>query len=142
VYRKSKSGRYGLKIWVYSDTEKSYVLKLQVYTGTTGGKREVRQGKRVVMDLVERYCGSWRGVTLDDLFTSLALAEELFKKRTTILAPCAATDGRYHRNFFRTQKRKSIQEYLGLLITRLLFRTCHKRRRSVILLSTEIIAVT
>ena len=74
-------------------------------------------------------------------FTSLTLAEELFKKGTTVQSPCAATDGRYHRNFFRPRKRKSIQEYLGLLITRVLFRTCGKRRKSVIVLSTEIMAV-
>jgi hypothetical protein len=66
VYRKGESGWYGLKIWVYAGTEKSYVLKLQIYTGTSGGNREVRQGKRV--DLVERYFGSWRGVILDNLF--------------------------------------------------------------------------
>jgi len=53
--------RYGLKIWVCADTENSCVLKLQVYAGTDGGNREVRQGKRVVMDLVGRYFGSWRG---------------------------------------------------------------------------------
>ena len=61
-------------------------------------------------------------------FTSLALAEELFKKSTSVHAPCAATDGRYHRIFLRTLKRKSIQENLRLLITRLLFRTCQKKK--------------
>jgi len=50
--KKEKPGRYGFKKWVCADTEKSCVLNLQVYTGTTAGNREVRQGKRVVMDLV------------------------------------------------------------------------------------------
>lgn len=71
--QKNKPGRYGLKILVCADAEKSYVLKLQVYTGTVGGNREVRQGKRVVMDLVERYCGSWRGVTLDNPFHVISI---------------------------------------------------------------------
>jgi hypothetical protein len=33
------------------------------------------------MDLVEHYLGSWRGVTVDKMFISVALAEELFKKK-------------------------------------------------------------
>ena len=69
--RKGESGRYGLKIWVCADTEKSCVLKLQIYTDTSVGNREVRQGKRV--DLVERYFGSLRGVTLDNLFHATSI---------------------------------------------------------------------
>ena len=70
---KEKPGRYGLKKWVSANTEKSCVLKLQVHTDATGGNRKVRQGKRVIMDLVERYVGSWRGLTLDNLFHVISI---------------------------------------------------------------------
>jgi hypothetical protein len=37
------------------------------------------KGKPVVLDLVEPYFGSWKGVTVGNFNTSIALAEELFK---------------------------------------------------------------
>jgi hypothetical protein len=50
----------------------------------TDGKREVIQGNWVVIVLVEPYFDSWRGVTVDKFFTSVALAEEIFKKGITV----------------------------------------------------------
>jgi hypothetical protein len=50
---KSKSGQYGVKIWVCADTEDSFVLELQAYIGITNGKRDVNQENRVVMVIVE-----------------------------------------------------------------------------------------
>jgi hypothetical protein len=46
----------------------------------THGKRGVRQGKWVVMGLVESCFGSWRGIT-SDVFSSVGLAEELITKK-------------------------------------------------------------
>jgi hypothetical protein len=43
------------------------------------GKREVSQGRRVVMGQVKRYFGAWMGVTVDNFFTSTNLAKETFK---------------------------------------------------------------
>jgi hypothetical protein len=40
-----------------------------IYTGMTDDKREVSQGKHVVMDLVEPCFGSWRGVTVHNFVT-------------------------------------------------------------------------
>lgn len=58
VYIKRKPGQYTLKIKVCADTETVHVLKLQVHTSMTDGKKEVNQGKWVVMDLVEPYFSS------------------------------------------------------------------------------------
>nr|XP_023027886.1 piggyBac transposable element-derived protein 3-like [Leptinotarsa decemlineata] len=85
-YIKSKPGRYGIKIWAAADTETSYLSNLQVYTGKTpGGAAEKLQGLRVVSDLAEPYHGSWRGITTDDFFTSVALAQYLLTKQLTLL---------------------------------------------------------
>jgi hypothetical protein len=62
------------------ERETAYTLKLHVYTDMTDDKRGVRQGKWVVMGLVESCFGSWRGVTVD-IFSSVGLAEELFTKK-------------------------------------------------------------
>ena len=48
------------------------------------GEREFGQGRRVLMDLVIPYFGSWMGVTVDSFFTSAALAEEIFNKRNNM----------------------------------------------------------
>jgi hypothetical protein len=49
--------------------------------GFTDGEKEISKGKRLVTDLVEPYFGSRRGVSVDCLFTSVALAEELQQVR-------------------------------------------------------------
>jgi hypothetical protein len=48
------------------------------------GEREVSQGIRVVMGLVKCYFGTWNGVTVDSLFTTAILVEEMFSKTGNI----------------------------------------------------------
>jgi hypothetical protein len=55
-------------------------LKLHVNTDLTHGKKGVRQGKWVVMGLLESCFGSWRGITVY-VFSTVGLAEELFTKK-------------------------------------------------------------
>jgi hypothetical protein len=86
----SKAGQYGSYVWVRADTVTAYVLKLQVYAGMTYSKREVHQGKQVVMVLVKPYFSSRRGITVDSFFTSEAQADKLFKT--------GVTTGRMHSN--------------------------------------------
>jgi hypothetical protein len=42
----------------------AHVLKLQVYTGMTDGKRDVSPRKQVIMDIEKPCSGFWRGVTV------------------------------------------------------------------------------
>lgn len=85
-YIKSKPCRYGIKIWAAADVKTSYLSKLQVYLGKLpGGTIEKNQGFRVVKDLVEPYHGSWRGITTDNFFTSVPLAQYLLSKNLTLL---------------------------------------------------------
>lgn len=85
-YIKSKPGRYGIKIWAAADVRTSYLCNLQVYTGKPrGGVPEKNQGFRVVSDLVQPYHESWRGITTDNFFTSVPLANYLLTKKLTLL---------------------------------------------------------
>lgn len=80
-YIKSKPGRYGIKIWVAADVKTTYLCNIQVYTGKApGGVTEKNQGFRVVSDLVKPYHGSWQGITMDNFFTSVPLANYLLTK--------------------------------------------------------------
>jgi hypothetical protein len=60
------------------------VFESAIYIGMTDDKREVSQGKRVVMDLVEPCFGSWRGVTVHNFVTSAILAAEQLRQGITI----------------------------------------------------------
>ncbi|XP_050308274.1 uncharacterized protein LOC126744765 [Anthonomus grandis grandis] len=83
VYMKSKPDKYGLKIWAMADSKNSYSANLQVYLGKINNKPEKNQGERVVLDLVEPL-GTGYGVTTDNFFTSLPLADKLAEKKLTL----------------------------------------------------------
>ncbi|XP_047111917.1 uncharacterized protein LOC124788680 [Schistocerca piceifrons] len=55
---KSKPGKYGIKIWDCADVKTSYLLQIQIYTGMVDNTREVNQGQRVVLDLMEPFLNS------------------------------------------------------------------------------------
>lgn len=82
VYIKSKPHRYGIKLWVLADNSNGYCHNLQVYTGKRGKIAEKEQGRRVVNDLTE-YLGSGYGVTTDNFFTSVELADDLLSRNLT-----------------------------------------------------------
>jgi hypothetical protein len=76
---------------------------------------------------LEPYFGAWRSVTVD-IFMSVAMAEELFKKSYKIRhnVPQEMRDTTYHRNSFFTPKGKSTQAFFDSLIIWLFFPTCKK----------------
>ena len=84
VYMKSKPDRHGIKIWANCENPSGYVWNSQVYTGQISSAPEKKQGKRVVLDLVKDL-GQGYGVTCDNFFTSLELAQELAKQNKTLL---------------------------------------------------------
>jgi hypothetical protein len=49
-------------------------FKSAIYAGMTDDEREVTEEKRAVMDLMEPCFASWRGVTVHNFVTSVALA--------------------------------------------------------------------
>lgn len=82
MFVKNKPAKYGIKIWALVDV-KTYPLKLQVYTGKENKMREINQGMRVTLELTEGLCGY--NVTTDNFFTSIRLADELLKRRMTLV---------------------------------------------------------
>lgn len=83
VYMKSKPDKYGLKIWAAADSENAYTLNMQPYLGKINNMPEKNQGERVVLDLVGSL-GSGYGITTDNFFTSLSLADKLLEKGMTL----------------------------------------------------------
>jgi DNA polymerase III epsilon subunit-like protein len=79
----TKAARYGIKIYVLTDAETAFVLKVIVYTGkTTYGNEFDHEGKKtvqVVNKLVEQYAGSFRTIYVDRFYTSLDLLKSMDK---------------------------------------------------------------
>lgn len=84
-YIPSKPAKYGIKVWWICDAKNSYPLEGQIYTGKLATGREVRQGERVVKDLTGAFHGSGRNITMDNFFTTLALAEHLLSNKLTMV---------------------------------------------------------
>jgi hypothetical protein len=73
-YIPSKRAKYGIKIWTICDSNTSYVLKAQIYTGKEqGAAPEKNQGMRVVSDLTSELRG--HNVTCNNLFMSYNLRQ-------------------------------------------------------------------
>jgi len=66
----------------------SYLYNLQVYLGKEGESSEQQQGARVVRDLATPMYGSGRNITIDNFFTSHALAKFLLGQNLTLLGTC------------------------------------------------------
>jgi hypothetical protein len=84
-YVKSKPVKYGIKFWAAVDVKMSYLYNLQIYTGNLPGNAKGKNmGHRVVCDLMEPLFGTVRGVTTDNLLTSVSTAEILLQKNITM----------------------------------------------------------
>ncbi|XP_017489384.1 PREDICTED: piggyBac transposable element-derived protein 3-like [Rhagoletis zephyria] len=84
-YIPSKPAKYGIKVWWICDATNAYPLHGQIYTGQAETGRETNQGERVVKDLSAKYQGSGRNITMDNLFTTLPVAELLLTWKLTIV---------------------------------------------------------
>lgn len=107
-YIPSKPAKYGMKVWWVCDSENSYPLLGQLYTGKTAAGRETNQGERVVKELVASYRGSGRNITMDNFFTSLPLAEHLLSWNLTIVGTLRKNK-KYIPNVMKAEKNR--EEY-------------------------------
>ncbi len=78
----TKAARYGIKLYVLTDAETAFVLKVIIYTGAqTYGTtdEEVSKTVHVVRNLAENYRGTYRTIYIDRFYTSLDLMKEMDK---------------------------------------------------------------
>ncbi|XP_062304721.1 piggyBac transposable element-derived protein 4-like [Osmerus eperlanus] len=85
-YMANKQDKFGIKFWVAADASTKYMLNARPYLGRDDS---VAAGPRfsdsVVMSLVEPFLGKGRNVTTHNFFPSLALANNLLAKKTTVV---------------------------------------------------------
>ena len=142
VYIKSKPGRYGIKIWVCADSDTAYICNLQVYTGMKNNQREVNQGMRVVSELAAPYYNSGRGITTDNFFTSIPLANLLLEKKLTLVGTLRANKREIPQQFLPNKNRDTHTSIFGFTKDITLVSYVTKKAAAVILLSTQHHAAT
>ena len=82
----NKPHKFGIKFWLFADAQAKYLCNGKPYLRTvpTRSRCTDLQGD-VCLNLLLPYFGKGYSVTTDNYFTSLKLAEEMMKKKTTIL---------------------------------------------------------
>ena len=85
-YIPNKPDKFGIKFWLAVDVESKYILNAIPYLGKDELRPSTqRLSDKVVMTLMEPFMGKGRHVTTDNFSTSLFLAKELKKKKTSLV---------------------------------------------------------
>nr|XP_020473182.1 LOW QUALITY PROTEIN: piggyBac transposable element-derived protein 4-like [Monopterus albus] len=134
-YMPKKPAKYGLKIWVTCDAKTSYTWKLQVFTGKTASTPEINQGKQVVLELTEGLQG--HTVTCDNFFTSFGLAEELLKKKLSLVGTIQRNKPELPLQLLQTKGRAMHSSTFTFTRTHTVVSYIPRQSRNVLLLSTK-----
>ena len=85
-YMASKPDKFDIKFWIAVDLESKYILNAIPYLGKDETRPATqRLSESVVIKLVEPYLGKGRNVTTDNFFTSIYLATQPQKKKTSLV---------------------------------------------------------
>ncbi|CAJ1079156.1 uncharacterized protein LOC109196619 [Xyrichtys novacula] len=85
-YIATKPDKFGIKFWVACDLKSKYICNVLPYLGKDPSRPSgERLSENVVMRLMEPFLDKGRNVTTDNFFTSLSLAQQLLRRKTTIL---------------------------------------------------------
>ena len=82
-YMPMKPVKRGYKVWCLADSTTGYVSSFEIYKGKTSEKAADNHtlGERVVLNMCNQAkLVSWTVVAFDNFFTSMRLAEELYKR--------------------------------------------------------------
>lgn len=101
-----------MKIWVCSTVD-GYVCNLQIYSGKKTNSPEKGQAMRVVKDLVTPFTESWREITADNLFSSVALIEDLWRVQTLYTGTMRANKPQIPPEFLQNKDRDPKSALVG-----------------------------
>lgn len=136
-YIPSKPAKYGIKVWWVCDAKSFYPLKGQIYTGKINNQRDVNQGERVVKQLVQPFENTGRTITTDNFFTSLALAEDLMRKKLSLIGTLKKNRKFVPAEFRQSKDREVLSTEFGFRKNAMICSYVPKQNKSVLLLSTK-----
>ncbi len=135
-YMPSEPANYGIKIWVTCDMTTSYAWRMQIYIGKSPGcSQEVNQGMRVTLQLTEGL--QENTVTCDNFFTSFPLAEELLRRKLTLVGTIRGNKPELPPELLQLQQRKILSSVFAFTKTTMVVSYMPKRGKNVLLLSTK-----
>ena len=130
--------RYGLKFCLCVDANSYYVCNSFPYVGRQPGQdRQKRIGCNVVLDLLKPLYDSNRNITVDNFFTSVLLAEELRKKKITIIGTLRKNKPEIPVEFQSNASREVGSSLFGFNDYLTLVSFVPKRNKAVLLLSSK-----
>ncbi|XP_065355992.1 piggyBac transposable element-derived protein 4-like [Calliphora vicina] len=135
-YMPSKPAKYGIKIWWACDSKTFYPLQGQIYTGKIDNARDVKQGERIVKELVGMYKNSGRNVTMDNFFTTLSLAKELATWKLSVVGTIKKNKRYVPEEFKPSRTREVASSLFGFSEGVTLVSYVPAKNKSVVLLST------
>ncbi|XP_049323545.1 piggyBac transposable element-derived protein 4-like [Astyanax mexicanus] len=134
-YMPSKPGKYGIKIWAACDAKTAYAWNMQIYTGKSAtGVPEKNQGKRVVLDMTKGLRG--HNITCDNFFTSYDLAQELLKRKLTMVGTVRKNKPELPLALLGTKDRAPLSSKFAFSERTTVVSYCPKKNKNVILMST------
>lgn len=138
-YIPNKPAKYGIKIFAVVDATNFYACNLEVYVGKQEeGKFKVSNKPHdLVLRMVSPYSGSGRNITMDNWFTSVALAESLLiDNKITMTGTIRKNKRELPPEFINTRKREVKSSIFGFQSNKTIVSYVPKKGKNVILLST------
>ena len=101
---------------------------MQVYIGENAGSaREINQGTRVVLDLIEDIEYSGQNITCDNFFTNLLLAQKLLQKKLTVVGKIRKNKPELPTEFTVTKERNVKSTIFGFQQDAIIASYCSKK---------------
>lgn len=109
-YIRNKPSKYGIKIFMLSDSRTYYTNNMEIYAGTQpdGVYQVSNSAQDVVKRMVQPITGTNRNITIDNWFTSIPLALDLLKTHKLTLVGTLRRDKREVPSDFVTTKHKEV----------------------------------
>jgi len=86
LYIPNKPSKYGIKVYVLTDSNTFYVVSSKIYTGAGIHAPGLPVPTQAVLDLVPSVSGTSRNITTDNYYTSVPLTMELKSRKLICLA--------------------------------------------------------
>lgn len=138
VYMPNKPAKYGLKLFALVDSINYYTKNLELYTGNQplGPFTINNSALSVVKRLIEPIKQTGRNITIDNWFTSVALADDLLKDRITLIGTIRKNKRELPPDFISIRNRELYSSYFAFSQNKTLVSYKAKKNKVVLLLST------
>lgn len=137
-YMPNKPAKYGIKIFALCDSVNYYTSNLEVYVGKQphGPFHMDNSAANITKRMVSTLHNSGRNITMDNWFTSIPLAEDLLKKKLTIIGTVRKNKREVPPSFVTTKNRPVFSSYFGFSRNKTLVSYKANKKKIVLLLST------